>query len=84
MARERERGRRVVAAPDVLGELSSKFDRVADVLADVAEGTLALGAYDDRTVLKLYDRWLKTGSSRLAGELAQRGLLPSKGARGTN
>lgn len=84
MAREREAGRRLVAAPDVLGELATKFDRVADVLADVAEGTLALGAYDDRTVLKLYDRWLKTGSSRLAGELAQRGLLPTKVAKGTN
>ncbi len=52
--------------PDVLAELAAKFDRFAAVLADVAEGTLACGARDERSVVKLYERWLKTGSSRLA------------------
>lgn len=72
------------AAPDVLAELATKFDRFAEVLADVAEGTLACGARDERSVIKLYERWLKTGSSRLADELGSHGILPSRGAGGLN
>ena len=70
--------------PDVLSEMAAKFDRFASVLADVAEGTLACGARDERSVVKLYERWLKTGSSRLAGELGARGIVPTRGAGGTN
>jgi hypothetical protein len=69
---------------DVLSEMASKFDRFAAVLADVAEGTLACGARDERSVVKLYERWLKTGSSRLAEELGARGIVPTRGSGGTN
>jgi hypothetical protein len=69
---------------DVLSELAAKFDRFAQVLADVAEGTLACGARDERSVVKLYERWLKTGSSRLAGELGARGIVPTKSSGGIN
>ncbi len=72
------------APPDVLSELAAKFDRFADVLADVAEGTLSCGPRDERSVVKLYERWLKTGSSRLADELGSHGILPSRGAGGVN
>jgi hypothetical protein len=71
-------------APDVLSELAAKFDRFAAVLADVAEGTLACGARDERSVVKLYERWLKTGSSRLAEELGARGIVPTRGPGGMN
>ena len=71
-------------APDVLGELAQKFDRFARVLADVAEGAMAKGARDDGAVVRLYERWLKTGSGRLAEELGARGLVPNRGAGGTN
>jgi hypothetical protein len=71
-------------APDVLGELAAKFDRFAGVLRDVAEGTLASGARDERSVVRLYERWLKTGSSRLAEELGARGIVPTRGAGGQN
>jgi hypothetical protein len=77
--RERTRG-----APDVLSELAAKFDRFAEVLSDVAEGTLACSARDERSVVKLYERWLKTGSSRLAEELGSRGIVPTRGSGGTN
>jgi hypothetical protein len=70
--------------PDVLSELAVKFGRFADVLADVAEGTLACGARDERSVVKLYERWLKTGSTRLAGELGARGIVPTRGGGGVN
>lgn len=72
------------APPDVLSELATKFDRFAEVLADVAEGTLACGGRDERSVVKLYERWLKTGSSRLADELGSHGIMPSRGAGGLN
>ncbi len=68
----------------VLSELATKFDRFAGVLADVAEGTIACGARDERSVVKLYERWLRTGSSRLAEELGARGILPTRGAGGTH
>ena len=81
MLRNRARGERT---PDVLSEMAAKFDRFAEVLADVAEGTLTCGARDERSVVKLYERWLKTGSSRLAGELGARGIVPTRGAGGSN
>lgn len=70
--------------PNVMSELAIKFDRFALVLRDVAEGTLASGARDQRSVIKLYERWLKTGSARLAEELGARGIIPSRGAGGLN
>jgi hypothetical protein len=54
------------------------------VLRDVAEGTLASNARDQRSVLRLYERWLKTGSARLAEELGVHGIIPGRGAGGLN
>jgi hypothetical protein len=72
------------AVPDVLSELAAKFDRFAAVLRDVAEGTLVAGPRDERSIVKLYERWLKTGSARLAEELGARGIVPTRGAGGSN
>jgi hypothetical protein len=55
--------------PDVLSELADKFERFAEVLNVVADGTLVSGVRDERSVVKLYERWQRTGSSRLAEEL---------------
>ena len=71
-------------APDVLGELAAKFERFARVLSAVAEGSMAKGARDDGSVVRLYERWLRTGSGRLAEELGARGLVPNRGAGGVN
>jgi hypothetical protein len=68
----------------VLSELASKFDRFTMVLRDVAEGTLAAGAHDERSVVRLYERWLKSGSARLAEELGARGIIPTRGGGGSN
>jgi hypothetical protein len=70
--------------PNVLSELAIKFDRFAEVLRDVADGTLACGSRDERSVVKLYERWLKTGSTRLAEELGSHGIVPSRGTGGLN
>jgi hypothetical protein len=59
-------------------ELSDKFLAFVDVLSEVSERS-ALTTTSD--LLRLYERWARTGS-RLAGELlVERGLVPSEGAR---
>ncbi len=65
---------------DVLAELSRKFREFVRVLAHVADGAMALSARGSQGVVKLYERWLRTGSSALASGLAERGLLPVRGA----
>jgi hypothetical protein len=70
--------------PNVLSELAVKFETFAEVLKDVADGTLACGARDERSVVKLYERWLKTGSARLAEELGAQGILPTRATGGLN
>lgn len=67
----------------VLSELAQKFERFARVLADIAESIMVSSARDRESALvKLYERWLHTGSPRLAGELVAQGLLPLRSPRG--
>lgn len=75
---------RIGQGPDVLSEMAEKFERFVRVLNDVADGTLASGARDERSVLRLYERWLRTGSTRLADELGARGIVPTRGTGGLN
>lgn len=72
------------AQHDVLLELAANFDRFVEVLAEVADGALAQGARGERGLVNLYERWLKTGSSRIAEELGARGLVPVRGSGGVN
>ncbi len=67
---------------DVFGELAAKFDRWVKVLTEVSDATLARPAGDSRGLLKLYERWLKTGSSKLAEELSQHGFVPMRASKG--
>jgi hypothetical protein len=59
---------------EVFAELARKFVGFMDVLADVSERT-ALSSSTD--VLRLYEKWLRTGSSRDGQRLIERGLLPN-------
>ena len=54
-------------------ELATRFGDVADLLGDVGEHC-QLGSPGD--LLRLYERWQKTGSARCARQLAARGVLP--------
>jgi hypothetical protein len=58
---------------EVYAELSRKFVGFMDVLADVSERTLS--ARSD--VLRLYERWLRTGSARDGQKLVDRGIVPN-------
>ncbi len=71
-------------APDVFGELADRFDRFVAVVSEVADGVLATNADDVTSVLRLYNRWEKTHSDRLATELAHLGVCPVRGAGGVH
>jgi len=68
---------------NLFSELALNFEAFARVLADVADVTIAMGSESSRGILRLYERWLKTGSDRLASVLASRGVMPIRGAKGT-
>jgi hypothetical protein len=60
---------------EVFRELASKFVGFMDVLSDISERT-ALAAPTD--VLRLYEKWLRTGSDRDGQRLIDRGILPNR------
>ena len=60
-------------------ELSEKFRLLVDLLNEVSERTLAS---TNAGLVRLYERWMKTRSERLAGLLAQQGVLPSLPRKG--
>jgi hypothetical protein len=59
---------------EVFGELARKFVGFTDVLADVSERT---GLVSNADVLRLYEKWLRTGSPRDGQRLVDRGILPN-------
>jgi len=71
-----------VRGPDLFAELAENFDAFVAVLADVADATVATSVESSRGLLKVYERWLKTGSDRLATALTSRGVVPTRGPRG--
>jgi hypothetical protein len=73
---------RVDEGNNLFSELAGKFDAFVDVLADVADTTIAMGSESSRGLLKLYERWLKTGSERLASALTSRGVMPTRPTKG--
>ena len=67
---------------DLFGELAQKFGVFVDVVAEVADATIAMGTETPRGLLKVYERWLKTGSDRLASALTSHGVMPTRKTRG--
>jgi len=57
----------------VYAELAEKFASFVDVLTEVSERTSCTSNTD---LLRLYEKWLKTGSRRSAQLLAERGVVP--------
>jgi hypothetical protein len=68
---------------DIFGELATRFAVFVDVLNDVADSTIAMGSSNAKALLKVYERWLRTGSDRLAQALSSHGLVPTRGVKGT-
>jgi hypothetical protein len=62
----------------VFAELSEKFVGFVDVLSEVSERTSCASNLD---LLRLYGRWLKTGSPRSGQLLVERGVVPNVSAK---
>lgn len=63
------------AFADVFGEMAEKFTPLADVLAEISDRA-AIGS--NRDLLRLYERWMRTGSSRSGTLLVERGFVPGQ------
>jgi hypothetical protein len=59
---------------EVYDELGRKFVPFMDVLTDISERTGHTSAGD---VLRVYERWLRTGSARAGQQLADKGIAPN-------
>jgi hypothetical protein len=59
---------------DVFAELADRFVWFVDILADVSARTSMTGDHD---LLRLYEKWLLTGSRRSGELLAERGIVPN-------
>jgi hypothetical protein len=71
------------AVPDVFGELAARFDAFVELLESVSDRLVAqCAAGSPGGVLKLYERWMKTGSSDIAAALGEHGLVPQRGNGG--
>ena len=62
------------AFAEVFGELARKFVGFTDVLADISERTAVNSSAD---LLRLYEKWLRTGSSRDGKKLIDLGIVPN-------
>jgi hypothetical protein len=62
----------------VFAELADNFVRFVDVLSEVSERASLSSNVD---LLRLYERWLKTGSRRSGQLLAERGVVPNLTAK---
>jgi hypothetical protein len=58
----------------IFAELAEKFVGFVDVLSEVSERTSCASNAD---LLRLYERWLKTGSRRSGQLLVERGVVPN-------
>lgn len=65
------------SATEVFEELSEKFARFVDVLTEVSEAT---SLTDHTSLLRLYEKWLRTGSERTGAMLREHGVLPAPGS----
>jgi hypothetical protein len=58
----------------VFAELARKFVGFSDVLADISERHALTS---DNNLLRLYEKWLRTGSDRDGQRLIERGIVPN-------
>jgi len=67
-----QRGQSVAA--EVYGRLSEKFAELVELIMEVAMRARGL-TDDDTELVRLYERWMRTGSERLHKMLIDRGLI---------
>lgn len=60
---------------NIFGELSASFADLVSVIGEVANGAIASGVATSKGLVKLYERWLKTGSGKIAEALTANGFV---------
>lgn len=65
------------AFADVFADLARRFVGYMDVLADISERTALTPCNTHNDVLRLYEKWLRTGSARDGQKLIDRGIVPN-------
>jgi hypothetical protein len=63
-------------AVNVFFELSKSFENYVEVFAELSDRKLLT---NDKDILKLYEKWLASGSHRISRMLSEAGIIPSKG-----
>lgn len=58
----------------IFAELSEKFSAFVDVLSEVSERS---GISSNTDLLRLYEKWVRTGSRRDGDRLVERGIVPN-------
>jgi hypothetical protein len=66
-------------APPVFDELADNFSEFVALLQHVADVLVARSLHDHASLLDLYERWSRTGSSALAEALIRLGVAPTRG-----
>jgi hypothetical protein len=85
MLRQQALGSEPSSAPDVFGELAAHFQTFVTLIESIADRLVAQSAgRSQASVLKLYERWLKHGSSEIAATLGAHGLVPLRGGGGVH
>jgi hypothetical protein len=69
---------RTHSTAEMFAELARKFQRLVDVLNEVAETAYV---HSDKDVLRLYEIWMKTGSPRAYAILRRLGVAPVMATR---
>ena len=69
---------------DVFGELAEHFDAFVELLGAVADQLMARGIASNGGIVRLYERWLRTGSNALGDALVAKGLMPVRAFAGVH
>ncbi len=72
------RGNQQAVMRGTFRELAEKFGTLMDLLADMAAMNAGLAA-NAKNVLKLYEKWMMTGSARLGAALRRQGVILAGG-----
>ncbi|MEW5853726.1 MAG: hypothetical protein AB2A00_33435 [Myxococcota bacterium] len=63
----------------IYDELGRKFETLVELLSEMADQNPGMSD-SSKAVLKLYEKWLKTGSAKVGARLRKRGVIPPGGA----
>jgi hypothetical protein len=66
------------ALSPIFSELAEKFTAFVDVLSEVSERAALTS---DKDLLRLYEKWIRTGSRRNGDLLAENGIVPNESIR---